>query len=147
MTDIQRSALVPFNAQDMFHLVDDIDAYPEFLPWCNSAMVLSRTSDEVRATIEISKGSVRRSFTTLNRLQAGKMIEMRLLEGPFSHLQGFWRFDQLEEKACKVTFDLEFEFSNRMVGLVIGPVFNQVANSLVDSFCKRAEKIYGQSSS
>jgi len=140
---IQRTALVPYSADQMFALVDDIEAYPDFLPWCRSATVLSRDADEVRATIEIAKGSVRRSFTTLNRLQPGKMIEMRLIEGPFRHLQGFWRFEELEEGACKVSLDLEFEFSSRMVAMVVGPVFNQVANSLVDAFCKRAEQVYG----
>ncbi len=127
----------------MFDLVDDIESYPDFLPWCRSAAVLSRGEDEVRATIEIAKGSVRRSFTTVNRLQQGKMIEMRLLEGPFRHLEGYWRFDQIEEGACRISLDLEFEFSSRMVAMVVGPVFNQVANSLVDAFTRRAREVYG----
>lgn len=143
MPTITKSALVPYSAMDMFMLVDDIASYPAFLPWCRDAKVLARSEDEVRATIELAKGAVHKSFTTLNRLQKGKMIEMRLVEGPFHHLEGFWRFDALQDTACKVSLDLDFEFSNRMVKMVVGPVFNQIANTLVDSFCKRADGVYG----
>jgi ribosome-associated toxin RatA of RatAB toxin-antitoxin module len=126
----------------MFDLVDDIESYPRFLPWCRSATVLSRNEDEVRATLELAKGSVHKKFSTLNRLHIGKMIEMRLLEGPFHHLEGFWRFEELREDACKISLDLDFEFKNRMVGMVVGPIFNPVANTLVDAFCKRAKEVY-----
>lgn len=143
MVAINKHALVSYSAEKMFSLVDDIEAYPQFLAWCRSAEVLSRTEDEVTACLELKKGAVHKSFTTLNRLQKNKMIEMRLLEGPFQHLEGFWRFDRLEEDACKVSLDLEFEFSNKMIGIVMGPVFSHIANSLVDSFCKRAKDIYG----
>ncbi len=143
MTLIQKSALVPYTPAQMFALVDDIEAYPEFLPWCKSARVLSRTEDEVRATLELSKGGVEKSFTTCNRNQKNKMIEMRLVEGPFKRLEGFWRFDALGDAGCKVTLDLEFEFAGRVLAMVVGPVFSQVANSLVDSFQKRAVDVYG----
>ncbi len=143
MTTIRKSALVPYTPAQMFALVDDIEAYPEFLPWCKSARVLSRTEDEVRATLELSKGGVEKAFTTCNRLQKNKMIEMRLVEGPFRRLEGFWRFEPLGDAGCKVSLDLEFEFSSRMLGMVVGPVFSQVANSLVDSFQKRAVDVYG----
>lgn len=145
MTTINRSALVAHSAAEMFALVDDIDRYPEFLPWCRSATVHSRDDDEVRATLDLAKGGIQKSFTTINRRQPGKMMEMRLLEGPFHHLEGFWRFDELSETACKVSLDLEFEFNSKVVGFAFGPVFNQVANTLVDSFCKRADDIYGKS--
>lgn len=128
----------------MFALVDGIEAYPEFLPWCRGAKVLSRTDDEVRATIELSKGGVEKAFTTCNRNQKNKMIEMRLVEGPFRQLEGFWRFDALGDDGCKVSFDLEFEFASRMLGMVVGPVFSQIANSMVDSFHKRAVEVYGK---
>jgi ribosome-associated toxin RatA of RatAB toxin-antitoxin module len=127
----------------MYALVDDIESYPEFLQWCRSASVISRDSDVVTAKLELAKGSVHKEFTTRNRLMPGKMIEMKLVEGPFRHLEGFWRFDALSEDACKVILDLEFDFSSKMVGLVVGPVFNQVANTLVDAFCKRASDLYG----
>ncbi len=143
MTVINKSALVPYSPAQMFALVDDIEAYPEFLPWCKRARVLSRAEDEVRATIELSKGGVEKAFTTCNRIQKNKMIEMRLVEGPFRRLEGFWRFDPLGEEGCKVSLDLEFEFASRMLSMVVGPVFSQVANSLVDSFQQRAVDVYG----
>ena len=115
MTTINKSALVPYSAAEMFALVDDIDAYPEFLPGCRRTSVLSRSGDEVRATIELSKGGVEKAFTTCNRAQQNKMIEVRLIEGPFKHLNGFWRFDPLGEAGCKVSLDLEFEFASRLL--------------------------------
>lgn len=144
MTTISKNALVPYSAGDMFRLVDDIEAYSEFLPWCSGSTVLHRDDDEVRATIDITKGAVRKSFTTLNRLQHNKMIEIRLLQGPFRHLEGYWRFQALEEDACKVSLDLDFEFSSRMMGMVVGPVFHQIASSLVDAFTERAQQVYGR---
>ncbi len=144
MTCINRSALVPYSSQQMFALVDGIEHYPQFLPWCRSSRVISRDEDEVRASIEVAKGAFSKSFTTCNRQQKNKMIEIRLLEGPFRHLEGFWRFDPLSEDACKVSLDLEFEFSNKIAGLTFGPIFSQVANSLVDSFIKRAAELYGK---
>jgi len=143
MTTINKFALVPYTPAQMFALVDDIEAYPQFLPWCKRTRVLSRTEDEVRATIELSRGGVEKAFTTCNRNQKDKMIEMRLVEGPFKRLDGFWRFDALGEDGCKVSLDLEFEFSSRMLGMVVGPVFSQIANSLVDSFQQRAVDVYG----
>ncbi len=143
MTLINKFALVPYTPAQMFALVDDIETYPEFLPWCKSTRVLSRTKDEVRATIELSKGGVEKAFTTCNRNQKNEMIEMHLVEGPFKRLEGFWRFDALGNDGCKVSLDLEFEFASRVLGLVIGPVFSQVANSLVDSFQQRAVDVYG----
>ncbi len=147
MPTISKTALVPYSAADMYRLVDDVDAYPEFLPWCGGGQELSRTEDEVRARIEIAFGAVHKSFTTLNRLQKNKMIEMSLVDGPFKHLHGFWRFEALDEKACKVSLDMEYEFSNRLVGMALGPAFNQIANSMMDAFCKRAEAIYGKGQS
>ncbi len=144
MTIINRSALVRYSASQMYALVDDIDAYPEFLPWCKSSTVLSRDEDEVRATLELSRAGIHKTFSTCNRLQAGKMIEMRLIEGPFKRLEGFWRFEPLGEEACKVSLDLEFEFSSRILDVTLGPVFNQIANSLVDAFCERATVNYGR---
>jgi len=142
VTTIHRHALTPFSANQMFALVDDIEAYPVFLQWCRSASVISRDIDVVTAELELAKGSVHKTFTTKNRLMPGKMIEMKLVEGPFKHLEGFWKFEALREDACKISLDLDFDFSSKMVGVVVGPVFSQVANTLVDAFCKRAESIY-----
>lgn len=128
----------------MYDLVDDIAAYPQFLPWCTATRVLSRDEDEVRAIINLARGGMQRAFTTCNRLQKNKMIEIRLVEGPFNHLEGFWRFTALTDQHCKVALDMDFEFSNKLVELVFGPVFNQITNTLVDAFCKRALQIHGQ---
>ncbi|MGM0594322.1 MAG: type II toxin-antitoxin system RatA family toxin [Pseudomonadota bacterium] len=144
MTTISKNALVPYSAAQMFDLVNDIEAYQDFLPWCRSSEVLSQDADEIRATIEIAHGSLHKAFTTCNRLQKNKMIEMRLVKGPFKHLEGFWRFDKLDEQACKVSLDLDFEFSNKLIGMAMGPIFSQIANSLVDAFSKRAVDVYGK---
>ncbi|MEE9492954.1 MAG: type II toxin-antitoxin system RatA family toxin [Gammaproteobacteria bacterium] len=144
MTTINKSVLIPYSPTEMFELVNAIEIYPEFLPWCKRTKVLSRDNEEVKAAITLSKSGVEKTFTTSNRIQPGKMIEMKLIEGPFKRLGGFWRFDPLGDEGCKVSLDMEFEFSNRILDRVIGPVFSQIANSLVDSFHKRAVEVYGK---
>jgi ribosome-associated toxin RatA of RatAB toxin-antitoxin module len=126
----------------MYNLVADVNSYEQFLPWCNSSQVLSQTEDEVTGRIEVKHSGLHKTFTTLNRLQKNKIIEMRLIEGPFKSLQGYWQFKKLDENACKISLDLEFEFSNKLVGMAFGPIFSQIANTMVDSFCKRAVEIY-----
>ena len=145
MPTISKSALVAYSPREMYELVNDVAAYQQFLPWCRSSVLLSQNEDELRATIEIAHGSLHKAFTTRNRLQRDKMIEMRLEDGPFRHLDGFWRFDSLGERACKVSLDLDFEFSNRLIGMAMGPIFSQIANSLVDAFSRRAVEVYGKS--
>jgi ribosome-associated toxin RatA of RatAB toxin-antitoxin module len=144
MTTIHREALVPYTAAQMYDLVNDVAAYPQFLPWCSRALVESASDDEMRASVEISKGGLNKTFTTLNRLQRHKMIEMRLVDGPFKHLQGFWRFDAVDDTGCRVAFDIDFEFSNTLTKLALGAVFSQITNTLVDSFCQRAVGVYGR---
>lgn len=143
-TSIHKSALVAYTPAEMFALVSDVDAYPQFLPWCSAARIQWREGDEVKACIEMAKGSLQKSFTTHNRHQLNKMIEMRLIDGPFKRLEGYWRFDPLGDKACKVSLDLEFEFATRMLSLMVGPVFSQIANTLVDAFQQRAVQVYGK---
>ena len=144
MATVKKSALVLYSAADMYALVSAVEIYPQFLPWCRSASIINHTEDEVRATIEMAKGRVHKAFTTLNRMQKHKMIEIRLLEGPFQRLEGYWRFEPLRATASKVSLDMEFEFSNPLVRMAIEPVFKQIANSLVDAFCKRAVDVYGK---
>lgn len=144
MATVKKSALVLYSAAEMYALVNDIEAYPQFLPWCRSTCILSRGEEEVRATIEMVKGGVHKSFTTCNRMQKHKMIDIRLLEGPFRRLEGYWRFEPLRADASKVSLDMEFEFSNQLLRMAIEPVFKQIANSLVDAFCKRAVDLYGK---
>lgn len=142
---IKRAAEVPYTPLQMYELVDNIENYPKFLPWCRSSKVLSRDEDEVRATLELARGGLSKSFTTCNRLQHGKMIEVRLVSGPFRHLEGFWRFEELPqgEGGSRVSLDLEFEFHNHLLSMALSPVFHPVANSLVDSFCQHAKNMYG----
>lgn len=144
MTTISRSALVPYTPAQMFALVTDIESYPEFLPWCRSARILSRSEDEIKATLEIAKGGIHKSFTTRNRHQQNKMVAIHLVEGPFRQLEGFWRFDELGNKGSKISLDLEFDFSSRLLGMMVGPVFTQIADTLVDSFQQRARQVYGR---
>ena len=143
MEKVNRSALLPYTPQEMFALVSDIASYPEFLPWCTQAEVLSRDHDEVRASIGFSVGGLTRAFTTRNRHQVNKIIEMQLVEGPFSSLHGCWQFDPLGKEGCKISLHIEYDFSSRVLGLAVGPVFNQIANTLVDSFQQRAVQVYG----
>lgn len=144
MATVKKSALVLYSAAEMYDLVNDIKSYPQFLPWCRSSQVVVYTDEELRATIEIAKGAVHKTFTTTNRMQKHKMIDIRLLEGPFKRLEGYWRFESLRADACKISLDMEFEFSNTLFRKAIEPVFKQIANSLVDAFCKRAVELYGQ---
>lgn len=143
MTTIHRSAIVPYSAHQMFDLVADIPAYPRFLPWCGGARVVSAQGDEVIAAIDIAYSGVHRTFSTRNLLQRDKMMEIRLLEGPFSYLQGFWQFKSLDAQSSKISLDLEFEVANRIVSLALTPVFSNIANQLVDRFHRRAVELYG----
>lgn len=143
MASVSRSALVPYSAEQMFELVTDVNSYRDFLPWCGDSRVLKQEGDVVEASILVSKAGIERAFTTRNRMQPGKMVEIRLVEGPFRHLDGYWRFYPLREDACKVTLDLDFEFSSKVITLAFGKVFTQIANTLVDAFVKRAKEVHG----
>lgn len=143
MPVVKKSRTVGYTCEQMFRLVNEIEHYSEFLPYCNESTVHHRDEDEVQATLVIGAAGVSKSFTTRNRLQTNKMIEIRLVDGPFTHLEGFWRFDQVEGGGCTVSFDLEFEFAGRMFSMLLGPVFDQVTDKMVDSFCDRALVIYG----
>jgi len=143
MAQVNKSALVPFSAEQMYQLVENVNDYHTFLPWCSASKQLERKNNVVVGTVTISKGRVNKAFTTKNILHKNKLIEIELVNGPFKELNGFWRFDELKEDACKVSLELEYEFSSRLLGLVVGPVFNQVANTMVDSFVKQAGVAYG----
>ena len=143
MTTISKSALISYSPEQMFKLVDDIEAYSEFLPWCGKATEIKRDAENVEASLLISYSGLNKSFTTKNALSAHDKIEMRLVDGPFKSLEGIWLFEPLGDTACKVSLNLEFEFSSKLIGISLGPVFSKMANSLVDAFIKRAERIYG----
>lgn len=142
MTVVQKSALVKFSAQQMFDLVDNIEAYPEFLPWCGSSRILSRSPEIVEAELVIAKAGFHKSFATRNKIDEGGRIYISLLNGPFTSLEGMWNFMPLREDACKISLDLEFEMSGKLAALAFGAVFNQICNTMVSSFTERAKHVY-----
>lgn len=141
---VQRSALVPYSAHSMFALVDDVATYPQFLPWCAASEVRKTEGELMEAGITIGYRGLNQAFVTRNLRQPGERIEMQLLDGPFKRLHGLWQFQSLSEDASKVLLDVDFEFANKVLGAVAGPVFSQIVGSLVDAFVKRAEQVYGQ---
>jgi len=142
-THIQRSALLPYPAQTLFDLVNDVSAYPQFLPWCAASEVVEQSDEHMLAALTIAKGSVSQRFLTKNNLQPGSRIEMSLREGPFTDLHGVWEFKALGDKACKISLDLTFEYAGPLVKATLGPLFTQAANTLVDAFCQRAKQLHG----
>ena len=145
MSNIDRSALVYYSPDEMYQLVNDVGSYESFLPWCRSSHVISESDEMMEASVEIAKGILNKTFTTRNHLTPGKKIEMELIDGPFKNLSGHWQFDPLKkENTCKISLQLQFEFSNSLASLAIKPVFTQIANSLVDAFIQRAIEVYGE---
>ena len=143
MVTVDRFSLVGYSAEDMYALVEDIESYPQFLPWCSRAVVTTREATRAVATMHVNFHGIREQFTTENQNEPGRMINMQLVSGPFRHLQGHWRFTPLAENACKVEFRLEYEISSRLLERVIGPVFHHIGGSFVDAFVRRAEQIHG----
>ncbi|HEY8609483.1 MAG TPA: type II toxin-antitoxin system RatA family toxin [Noviherbaspirillum sp.] len=143
MAVVHKSVLLPYSAEQMFALVDRIEDYPQFLPWCGGTDVRKREGDQVVASMSINYHGIKQTFATENINYPPNKIAMTLLEGPFKHLHGNWHFKPLRADACKVEFDLQYEFSSRLLEQIIGPVFSMIANSFVDSFSKRAEVLYG----
>ena len=144
MPQIEKSALVMYSSQEMYDLVNDVDSYPQFLPHCSDAKVFSQQAQSMRAGMEISKAGLKKWFTTQNTLDSDQhKITLDLVDGPFKHLRGYWDFKALDEQACKVNLKLEFEFSNKLVEMAFGRVFNEVAKSMVQAFTERAKTVYG----
>lgn len=143
MAVVHKSVILGYSAEQMFALVEKVEDYPKFLPWCGGVVVQSRANDKLTATLQINYHGIRQTFTTENINHVPESMTMRLVEGPFKLLNGTWKFKPLRSDACKIEFDLQYEFSSRLIEGVIGPVFNIIANSFVDSFCKRAESVYG----
>ncbi len=143
MKKITRSALLPYSAEQVYNLVNDVARYPEFLPWCGGAEVLSVSDYEMQAGVVIAKAGLKKKFVTKNHLTPGKRIEMHLIEGPFKSLKGEWEFKALDVDACKIQFEVEFEVSHSILNAAIGPIFEHIASTMVDSFCERAKVVYG----
>jgi len=143
MTVIQRSALVPFPAGTMYELVNDIEAYPQFMDGCAGAQVLYRDETAVEARLDLAKGGLRYSFTTRNRLMPPERIEMTLVEGPFEAFSGTWSFKPLSDHASKVELHLEFEMSGRLLNFAARKMFDGIANQMVDALVKRGHQLRG----
>lgn len=143
MPQIERTSLVPYSCKQMFDLVNDVPAYPEFVPGCSGARILEQEPQRIDAELQISKAGIQQNFATRNTLHEPHRIDLELLSGPFKSLQGAWHFEALDDHSCKVILRLDFEFSSRMLQFAFGKVFNEVNRRMVDSFAKRARVVYG----
>lgn len=143
MTTLHRTALVPYQPEQMFALVNHIEHYPEFLPWCHGTKVTLRTASEVIASIEVAAKGIHKHFTTRNVLQPDSRMEMHLVEGPFREFLATWQFEPIGDAGCKVTLDMSFEFSNKIMSMLLGTVFNRAVSSMIEAFTKRAAEVYG----
>lgn len=143
MTIIKRNALVPYSTRQMFELVNSVEEYPRFLPWCSESHIISQSEQEIEATLVIAWSGIHKNFTTRNQLTPFEQIDISLVHGPFKHLAGRWHFVALGDLGCKVNLELEFEFAGGLMDKIFEPIFSHIANSLVDAFCKRAVEIYG----
>ena len=147
MKTVHKSVLIWYSAAEMFALVTDVASYPQFLPWCDRASVQEDHDHSMTAKIGISIAGIRQSFTTRNRHEQDHKVSMKLVDGPFSMLEGDWSFTPLgdgSQRACKVDFILVYDFDNRALAALVGPVFDKIAGSLVDAFIKRASVVYGE---
>jgi ribosome-associated toxin RatA of RatAB toxin-antitoxin module len=142
MAKISKSMLVRFSAMQMYDLVNDVESYHAFLPGCVGGKVLSFDGETMLASVDVSKAGISKTFTTRNQVVAGKSISLALESGPFKYLQGQWRFTELSDDACKVEFDLSFDFSSTLVEMAFGRVFKELMNSMVMAFTQRAKVIY-----
>jgi ribosome-associated toxin RatA of RatAB toxin-antitoxin module len=143
MTTISNTTSVSFSSEQFFTVVNDVDSYPKFLPWCNSSKVIESTEDSMLASIGVKKSAFTQEFTTKNSIVKNERIEMNLLKGPFKHFQGLWTFTSLEQ-GCKVDFSLSFDFDTIFLKLALEPIFKGIANTMLNAFCKRVEFIYGE---
>jgi len=142
MALVEKTVLVPYTAEQMFNLVDRVEEYPQFLPWCGGASVKKLDANMVHATVHIDYHHIKQSFTTENVRSHPHQIDITLQDGPFKKLDGSWRFIPLSDSACKIEFRLHYEFSSRLLEKLVGPVFHYIANSFMDAFIHRAEKVY-----
>ena len=144
MALVEKSVLIEYSATQMYALVENVAAYPEFLPWCGGTEIMKKDGDIARAAIIIDYRGIKQRFTTENRANPPQIIEMSLVDGPFRQLDGSWRFKALGDDACKVEFRLHYEFSSRLLEKIVGPVFHFIASTFVDAFVKRARQLYGK---
>jgi ribosome-associated toxin RatA of RatAB toxin-antitoxin module len=146
MKTVHKSVLIWYSAEEMYALVTDVDKYPEFLPWCDRARIVEQDEAGMTAEVGLAFSGFHQSFTTRNTHVPGREVHLKLVDGPFSNLDGSWKFTpvgEAGERACRVELDLSYGFSNFALQALVGPVFDKIASSLVEAFVKRAEQIYG----
>ena len=143
MVSIKKSALVLYSREEMFNLVDSVEDYPDFLPWCGGTEVLTKTSKVTKASIKINFRGVKQTFTTENNKNAPEKMIIKLINGPFKELSGEWRFLELDKDACRIELELHYQFSNIILEKLISPVFNMIANTFIDNFVKEANRRNG----
>ncbi len=143
MNRVQKSVLLSYSAHEMYGLVTDVENYPHFLPWCARAQVLERRDDGMTARLHLAYAGLRHAFTTRNVHVPDASVTITLVDGPFSLLDGTWRFRPLADEACKIEFDLRYAFAGAALEAVLSPVFDRIANTFVDAFVKRAEQVHG----
>ena len=146
MKTVHKSVLIWYSAEEMFALVTDVAKYSEFLPWCDRSSVIALEPDGMKAEVGIHFSGLRQTFTTRNTHVLGREVRMKLVDGPFSHLDGCWKFHpvgQAGQRASKVTLELHYSFKSSALAALVGPVFDKIAGNLVDAFVKRAEQVYG----
>ncbi|AJZ90842.1 type II toxin-antitoxin system RatA family toxin [Cedecea neteri] len=142
MPQISRTALVPYSAEQMYQLVNDVKSYPEFLPGCTGSRVIDASANQMTAAVDVSKAGISKTFTTRNILTDNQSILMHLVDGPFKKLMGGWKFTPLSEDACRIEFQLDFEFTNKLIELAFGRIFKELAGSMVQAFTTRAKEVY-----
>jgi ribosome-associated toxin RatA of RatAB toxin-antitoxin module len=141
---VSRSAIVEHSAESLYALIEDIESYPTFLPWCRGASVQSRNENRTVATLSVGLRGIRQSFTTENRNTPGRAIQMRLVQGPFRHFAANWRLTPLGPHAVRIEFTMVYEFSSRILARLLEPLFSQIADTMVDAFVRRADALYAR---
>lgn len=142
MPQISRTALVPYSAEQMYQLVNDVKSYPQFLPGCSGSRILDESASQMMAAVDVSKAGISKTFTTRNILVSNQSIIMQLVDGPFRKLMGGWKFTPIDDDACRIEFQLDFEFTNKLIELAFGRVFKELAGNMVQAFTVRAKEVY-----
>ena len=143
MPTIRKSKVVPYSAKQMFDLVNDVNKYPEYLPWCKTVRIIHQKDDEMDVSVGVLMGPVNKSFTTHNTMVDGEVILMSLVDGPFKQLRGEWKFVALSDKECRIEFELDFTLSIGLLSNMLNPIFENMYGSMIKAFSDRAKVVYG----
>jgi ribosome-associated toxin RatA of RatAB toxin-antitoxin module len=142
LESISKFAVVPFTCEQMYELVNDVESYPVFLPWCSGGVVHVHETNYMKASVSLAVGGIKQTFTTEGALQPGRRIEVQLVSGPFKRLYGYWTFEPAGEGMCRISFQMNFEYKNKIIKLALNKIFQRIGDSLVSSFIERAKVLY-----